>query len=108
MGSGLSASVREISQVPGTGLFLLVPVMDTLSAFVDQRVRTSMAVAESTLSCDIVPVNVHAIVFWLVLDVQKSIFEVSNYEDAIALSAQTALRQACWLLNAIKMVAEAL
>lgn len=77
----------------GPGLFMLVPVIDTLSAYVDQRVRTSMVTAESTLSCDTVPVNVDAIVFWLVWDAQKSILEVSNYENAITLSAQTALRE---------------
>ena len=56
---------------------MLVPVINTLSAYVDQRVRTSMVTAESTLSCDTVPVNVDAIVFWLVWDAQKSILEVS-------------------------------
>jgi len=77
----------------GPGLFMLVPVIDTLSPSVDQRVRTSMVTAESTLSCDTVPVNVDAIVFWLVWDAQKSILEVANYENAITLSAQTALRE---------------
>ena len=80
-------------RLQGPGLFMLVPVIDTLSSFVDQRVRTSMVTAESTLSCDTVPVNVDAIVFWLVWDAQKSIFEVANYENAITLSAQTALRE---------------
>lgn len=80
-------------RLQGPGLFMLVPVIDTLSAYVDQRVRTSMVTAESTLSCDTVPVNVDAIVFWLVWDAQKSILEVSNYENAITLSAQTALRE---------------
>jgi regulator of protease activity HflC (stomatin/prohibitin superfamily) len=80
-------------RLQGPGLFMLVPVIDTLSPYVDQRVRTSMVTAESTLSCDTVPVNVDAIVFWLVWDAQKSILEVSNYENAITLSAQTALRE---------------
>ena len=80
-------------RLQGPGLFLLVPVIDTLSAYVDQRVRTSMVTAESTLSCDTVPVNVDAIVFWLVWDAQRSILEVSDYENAITLSAQTALRE---------------
>jgi regulator of protease activity HflC (stomatin/prohibitin superfamily) len=80
-------------RLQGPGLFMLVPVIDTLSPFVDQRVRTSMVTAESTLSCDTVPVNVDAIVFWLVWDAQKSILEVANYENAITLSAQTALRE---------------
>jgi regulator of protease activity HflC (stomatin/prohibitin superfamily) len=83
----------RFSRLQGPGIFMIVPVMDTLSAYVDQRVRTSMVTAESTLSCDTVPVNVDAIVFWLVWDAQKSIFEVANYESAITLSAQTALRE---------------
>jgi len=83
----------RFSRLQGPGLFMLMPVIDTLSPYVDQRVRTSMVTAESTLSCDTVPVNVDAIVFWLVWDAQKSILEVSNYENAITLSAQTALRE---------------
>ena len=83
----------RFSRLQGPGVFTIVPVVDALSAYVDQRVRTSMVTAESTLSCDTVPVNVDAIVFWLVWDAQKSIFEVANYESAITLSAQTALRE---------------
>jgi regulator of protease activity HflC (stomatin/prohibitin superfamily) len=83
----------RFSRLQGPGVFMIVPVMETLSPYVDQRVRTSMVTAESTLSCDTVPVNVDAIVFWLVWDAQKSIFEVANYESAITLSAQTALRE---------------
>jgi regulator of protease activity HflC (stomatin/prohibitin superfamily) len=77
----------------GPGLFLLIPVVDSLSAFVDQRVRISTVTAESTLTRDTVPVNVDAIVFWLVWDAEKSILEVANFEDAIGMSAQTALRE---------------
>lgn len=80
-------------QLQGPGLFMIIPVVDTLSPYVDQRVRMSTVTAESTLSCDTVPVNVDAIVFWLVWDAQKSILEVANFEEAIALSAQTALRE---------------
>src|SRR6201995_5930476 len=77
----------------GPGIFLIVPVMDTLSRFVDQRVRVATVTAESTLTRDTVPVNVDAIVFWLVWDAEKSILEVANFEDAIGMSAQTALRE---------------
>ena len=80
-------------KLQGPGLFMIVPVVDTLSPFVDQRVRTSTVTAEATLTRDTVPVNVDAIVFWLVWDAQKSILEVANFEDAIGLSAQTALRE---------------
>ena len=59
----------------GTGLFFIVPVVETLSHYVDQRVRVASVSAESTLTRDTVPVNVDAIVFWLVWNAEKSIFE---------------------------------
>jgi regulator of protease activity HflC (stomatin/prohibitin superfamily) len=77
----------------GPGLFFIVPIVDTLSRFVDQRVRVSTVTAESTLTRDTVPVNVDAIVFWVVWNAEKSILEVENFTDAITMSAQTALRE---------------
>jgi regulator of protease activity HflC (stomatin/prohibitin superfamily) len=83
----------RFQRLQGPGIFMLTPVMDTLSGFVDQRVRIGTVTAESTLTRDTVPVNVDAIVFWLVWNAEKSILEVANFEDAIAMSAQTALRE---------------
>ncbi len=77
----------------GPGLFYIVPVMDRLSQRVDQRVRVSSVMAESTLTRDTVPVNVDAIVFWLVWNAEKSILEVEDFVEAITMSAQTALRE---------------
>ena len=77
----------------GPGIFFIIPIVETLSPFVDQRVRVTSVTAESTLSCDTVPVDVDAIVFWLVWNAEKAILEVENYLDAITLSAQTALRE---------------
>ncbi|MGZ6988602.1 MAG: slipin family protein [Thermoanaerobaculia bacterium] len=77
----------------GPGLFVLVPVVDQISQLVDQRVRVTDVSAESALTKDTVPVNVDAIVFWTVWDAQKSVLEVADFLDAIALSAQTALRE---------------
>jgi regulator of protease activity HflC (stomatin/prohibitin superfamily) len=77
----------------GPGIFVIIPVVETLSPFVDQRIRVSSVTAESTLSRDTVPVDVDAIVFWLVWNAEKAILEVENYLDAITLSAQTALRE---------------
>jgi regulator of protease activity HflC (stomatin/prohibitin superfamily) len=77
----------------GPGLFLIVPVIETLSMFVDQRVRVTSVTAESTLTRDTVPVDVNAIVFWLVWNAEKSILEVENYLEAITMSAQSALRE---------------
>lgn len=77
----------------GPGLFLILPVFESLSPFVDQRVRVASVTAESTLTRDTVPVNVDAIVFWLVWNAEKAILEVEDFLDAINMSAQTALRE---------------
>jgi hypothetical protein len=77
----------------GPGLFFLIPVVDEITQLVDQRVRVTDVSAESALTRDTVPVNVDAIVFWTVWDAQKSVLEVADYLDAVALSAQTALRE---------------
>jgi regulator of protease activity HflC (stomatin/prohibitin superfamily) len=77
----------------GPGVFLIVPVIETLSQIVDQRVRVANVSAETTLTRDTVPVNVDAIVFWMVWNAEKAILEVENYGDAITMSAQTALRE---------------
>ena len=90
----------------GPGLFLIVPVMDTLSRFVDQRVRVATVTAESTLTRDTVPVNVDAIVFWLVWNAEKSILEVENFTDAVNMSAQTALRESIGRHELAQMITE--
>jgi len=77
----------------GPGLCLIVPVIETLSQFVDQRVRVANVSAETTLTRDTVPVNVDAIIFWMVWNAEKAILEVASYDDAITMSAQTALRE---------------
>jgi regulator of protease activity HflC (stomatin/prohibitin superfamily) len=77
----------------GPGLFHIVPIMDRLSHRVDQRVRVASVKAESTLTRDTVPVNVDAVVFWLVWNAEKSILEVEGFVEAIMTSAQTALRE---------------
>ena len=76
------------------GIFLMVPVIDKVARFVDQRIRVTGFSAETTLTSDTVPVNVDAIAFWLVWDAQKAVLEVECYEDAVIFSAQTALRNA--------------
>jgi regulator of protease activity HflC (stomatin/prohibitin superfamily) len=90
----------------GPGIFFIVPVLETLSAYVDQRVRVTSVSAESTLSRDTVPVDVDAIVFWLVWNAEKSILEVENYLDAITLSAQTALRESIGRHELAQMITE--
>jgi regulator of protease activity HflC (stomatin/prohibitin superfamily) len=80
-------------RLQGPGVFLIIPVVDTLSRYVDQRVRVTTVSAESTLTRDTVPVNVDAIIFWLVWNAEKAIFEVEDFMEAITLGSQTALRE---------------
>ena len=90
----------------GPGLFHIVPVLETLSPYVDQRVRVASVSAESTLTRDTVPVNVDAIVFWLVWNAEKAILEVENFMEAITLSAQTALRESIGRHELAQMITE--
>jgi regulator of protease activity HflC (stomatin/prohibitin superfamily) len=93
-------------RLQGPGVFWMVPVADTLSPYVDQRIRVTTVSAESTLTRDTVPVNVDAIIFWVVWNAEKSILEVSSYVDAITLSAQTALRESIGRHNLAQMLSE--
>ena len=77
-----------------SGLFVLIPVLDKVAQFVDQRIRVTDFSAETTLTADTVPVNVDAIAFWMVWDAQKAVLEVEHFQRAVVLSAQTALRNA--------------
>jgi len=77
-----------------SGLFVVVPVIDKVAQFVDQRIRVTDFTAETTLTADTVPVNVDAIAFWMVWDAQKAVLEVEHFDEAVVLSAQTALRNA--------------
>jgi regulator of protease activity HflC (stomatin/prohibitin superfamily) len=90
----------------GPGLFYMTPIVDRLSRYVDQRVRVANVSAESTLTRDTVPVNVDAIVFWMVWNAEKSILEVQDFSQAITMSAQTALRESIGRHELHQMVAE--
>ena len=76
----------------GPGLFWMVPLVDSISAWVDQRVLTTAFAAEETLTSDTVPVNVDAVLFWLVHDPERAALEVQNFPQAVSFAAQTALR----------------
>jgi regulator of protease activity HflC (stomatin/prohibitin superfamily) len=90
----------------GPGLFHIIPIVDSMSRYVDQRVRVASVSAESTLTRDTVPVNVDAIVFWMVWNAEKSVLEVQDFAQAITLSAQTALRESIGRHELHQMVAE--
>ncbi len=78
----------------GPGYFTVVPMIDRVSYHIDQRIRTTAFGAESCLTRDTVPVNVDAIAFWIVYDAERAALEVQDYDEAVILSAQTALRDA--------------
>jgi len=90
----------------GPGLCHIIPIVETLSPYVDQRVRVASVSAESTLTRDTVPVNVDAIVFWMVWNAEKSILEVEDFVQAITLSAQTALRESIGRHELAQMITE--
>jgi regulator of protease activity HflC (stomatin/prohibitin superfamily) len=76
----------------GPGLFWIIPFVDSISTWIDQRVITTAFAAEETLTSDTVPVNVDAVLFWVVYDPEKAALEVQNYPQAVSWAAQTALR----------------
>jgi regulator of protease activity HflC (stomatin/prohibitin superfamily) len=90
----------------GPGMIHIVPIVETLTPFIDRRVRVANVSAESTLTRDTVPVNVDAIVFWFVWNAEKSILEVADFQDAIGMSAQTALRESIGRHELAQMLTE--
>src|SRR5512142_1085599 len=74
----------------GPGFFTVVPILDRVGYHIDQRIRTTAFGAESCLTKDTVPVNVDAIAFWVVYDVERAALEVQDYQQAVVLAAQTA------------------
>jgi regulator of protease activity HflC (stomatin/prohibitin superfamily) len=78
----------------GPGYFGIIPILDRVAYVIDQRIRTTAFGAESCLTRDTVPVNVDAIAFWIVRDAERAALEVQDYDEAVILSAQTALRDA--------------
>ena len=78
----------------GPGVFMVIPIVDRVGYHIDQRIRTTAFGAESCLTRDTVPVDVDAIAFWVVYDAERAALEVQDYEQAVILAAQTALRDA--------------
>jgi regulator of protease activity HflC (stomatin/prohibitin superfamily) len=76
----------------GPGIFWVVPFLDKVSTWIDQRVITTSFAAEETLTSDTVPVNVDAVLFWMVHDAEKAALEVQDYAQAVSWAAQTGLR----------------
>jgi regulator of protease activity HflC (stomatin/prohibitin superfamily) len=83
----------KLHAVKGPGLFILVPIFDAVTTWIDQRIRTTEVNAEQALTKDTVPVNVDAIVFWMVHDAERAALEIADYASAVQRVAQTSLRE---------------
>jgi regulator of protease activity HflC (stomatin/prohibitin superfamily) len=83
----------KLQSVKGAGLFVIIPVLDTVIAVIDGRIQTTAFNAEQALTKDTVPVNVDAIIFWHVHDAEKAALAITNYREAIDRVAQTSLRE---------------
>ncbi len=83
----------KFHQLKGPGLFWIIPIVDSVANWIDHRVNVTPFSAEKTLTKDTVPVDVDAVLFWLVWDAQKAALEVADYRVAISWAAQTALRE---------------
>jgi regulator of protease activity HflC (stomatin/prohibitin superfamily) len=83
----------KLHAVKGPGLFILVPILDQVTVWIDQRIRTTEVNAEQALTKDTVPVNVDAIVFWMVHDAERAALEIADYNSAVQRVAQTSLRE---------------
>lgn len=89
---GIVLRFGEFRRVLSPGIHWIFPLLDKVAYWIDQRVRTTAFSAEKTLTKDSVPVDVDAVLFWVVWDAQKAALEVENYREAISWAAQTALR----------------
>jgi regulator of protease activity HflC (stomatin/prohibitin superfamily) len=83
----------KIHGLKGPGFFWIIPIVDTIAVWIDHRIMVTPFSAEKTLTKDTVPVDVDAVLFWLVWDAEKAALEVEDYRVAIAWAAQTALRE---------------
>lgn len=82
----------KFTRVGGPGLFWIIPIIESIASWIDQRVMVTPFSAQKTLTKDTVPVDVDAVLFWVVWDAQKAALEVENYQAAVDWAAQTALR----------------
>ncbi|HEY0528086.1 MAG TPA: slipin family protein [Gemmatimonadaceae bacterium] len=89
---GVVLRLGRYTGLRGPGLFWITPFIETVSIYIDQRVVTTSFAAEETLTSDTVPVNVDAVLFWMVHDSEKAALEVQDYAQAVSWAAQTGLR----------------
>lgn len=120
LGLFLSAAPRQISEwergvqlrfgrykrVVGPGICWLIPGVDEISELVDMRVRSTSFSAEKTLTSDTVPVNVDAVLFWVVTDAKQAIVEVEDFRQTVSWAAQTTLRDVIGQTELVRMISD--
>jgi len=82
----------KFMKLAGPGMFFIIPLIDEVPIWIDLRIRTTFFAAEKTLTRDNVPVNVDAVMFWVVVEPIKAALEVEEYQKAVFWAAQTTLR----------------
>jgi len=83
----------KLSAIRGPGLFMIVPFIDEVASWLDQRIQTTQINAEKALSKDTVPVNIDAVIFWQIHDPERAALEITDYRQAITQVSQTSLRE---------------
>lgn len=103
---GVLLRLGKFTQVLKPGISWVVPGIDAIAAKVDMRIRSTSFSAEKTLTQDTVPVNVDAVLFWVVTDAQRSILEVKDFEKTISWAAQTTLRDVIGQTELVRMISD--
>jgi regulator of protease activity HflC (stomatin/prohibitin superfamily) len=96
----------KFSRLAGPGLFFVIPVVESVSNWIDHRTITTGFNAEQTLTKDTVPVDVDAVLFWVVIDAKKAALQVAQYREAVFWAAQTALRDVIGRTNLAEMLSD--
>lgn len=96
----------KFSRLAGPGLFFVIPIIESVSNWIDGRTITTSFNAEQTLTKDTVPVDVDAVLFWTVINAQKAALAVAQYKDAVFWAAQTALRDVIGRTNLAEMLSD--
>jgi regulator of protease activity HflC (stomatin/prohibitin superfamily) len=103
---GVLLRLGKFRHVLQPGISFIVPGFDSLTARVDMRIRSSTFSAEKTLTRDTVPVNVDAVMFWVVTDARRAILEVEEYAKTVGWAAQTTLRDIIGKADLVRMISD--
>ena len=103
---GILLRLGRFQRVLGPGINWTFPGFDRLVATVDMRIRSTPFQAEKTLTKDTVPVNVDAVLFWVVTDARKAIVDVEHYAATVSWAAQTTLRDVIGQTELVRMISD--